>query len=1294
MMNEKEFINNLTQHNSDYNNPELAITTSNLCDTISRDINTDSQRFIYELLQNADDSSNESGSLDVRIDFINEFVVFSHSGAAFTTVDIESISSAGDGTKTGDDTKTGFKGIGFKSVFSHSKLVYIKSGNYCFKFDRNHWKEHWNNHWGDKALWQSERRSKNKEENIKMPWQIIPIWSDLPEQVASLAALSQYNVSTVIAYDKIEELKSSLNDLFSDSQIVLFLRSRKVKIAIYSDEPLVLEKSTDENITSLVRNDIKLSDWLIKTETFQINEEIKAAISADDKSPKKLREAKFTEIAFAVQLEEGRLRAVDVHNRLIFTYLPTSVNYNLPFLVNGSFLTDAGRQQLHQDVVWNNWLFNEIPLRYFSWVAELAHKDSAYRQDILAIIPSRLFGNQLSRSFNEGLGLALSTIAFIPNHNGDLLKIDESIYDRSAITQVIDDQLLIDFINEDSSKDFTISSFIPPLEPIGSLISLGIYTFNVDQLQSFISSSFFRDNFSVSDNFGLIDFFYEQQSAVENEYDKKAFNDKLKSIPFIFDENEKLKSPNEIYFPAKEYAAEFAGKISVVHHTVMADISRRWSTQSWLIHQINIKEPSSLVFIERTIIERGDEFVTTDNAIAIGRYIFEAHRNGTLKDHHYRDLYHLPVLSSSGKLLPASSAYLSDIYEPTLKIESLFDNDFYISGDYIDKDIDKREWGSFFIKIGVKEDVGVVGTVIDFRRNSSWINRHDAAFLEKVKETAGNIYNNSGKGWTFGSGEYGFFPDKTYIYSLTFLELANLYPFSKLLFERVFSVLKPIDLKPDHSLSVSGSFGFINKSINPESLERFGCPANYTKWLIENSSVFPTVKHECKKASEIILNSEDNNRVGKGYLNVLDYSGILSPEWKEFLNFKEVLTIDDYLFVLGEIWKKYVSSGEEVSIDDKDRINLIYEKMSAELLHESEKEKIILWSRDNKLLAKNGTDFLRAGDLVMVTVEGFNAENLVYSSSQKQNIVELMKIFGVQIINAIHSQIPYSTEILALKRKIKHISPLIALVAVEKSKSHKDWELEYQRINNKLSEIRFFQTAEIYLTYGNDTDRQKRSSWAEDDSFYYVGDCFSPRILDGLVGPLGKFLKVHYAERILNVLLLESFANGLEYLEEKGYDTSMIPFGLSNTEELEIGYVGNNNRIYNQSDEDLGKLGELAVFNKLKQIYSAKYSQPLENTDFGFRVSDSVEVYWRNIDGATIANHDFKIVEDGKEIYVDSKATPYGKNMEKLALYISGNELNLMEQAEKYLIARVYHVTTDPVIEFVKLALDNSFSRN
>ncbi|MBX2890639.1 MAG: DUF3883 domain-containing protein [Saprospiraceae bacterium] len=161
-------------------------------------------------------------------------------------------------------------------------------------------------------------------------------------------------------------------------------------------------------------------------------------------------------------------------------------------------------------------------------------------------------------------------------------------------------------------------------------------------------------------------------------------------------------------------------------------------------------------------------------------------------------------------------------------------------------------------------------------------------------------------------------------------------------------------------------------------------------------------------------------------------------------------------------------------------------------------------------------------------------------------------------------------------------------------------------------------------------------------------------------------------------------------LPEKGFDISLIPDELLNPKEPEIRIPNAENRPYNQSDEDLGKQGELVVFEKLKQIYTKKYNQSATETETGFKVGGSIEVFWRNKNQTTTADHDFKVVELNKEIYIDSKATTYGKNVEKLALYISGNELNLMESADKYLIARVYNATSENAsVEFVRLQIDS-----
>lgn len=1287
-MKSKKFIEQLSNSNSNYNNPEQAITTANLCDTISRDINTDSHRFIYELLQNADDASNQTGILKVSVDFVGDYVIFSHNGEAFSQIDIESISSAGDGTKSSDTNKTGFKGIGFKSVFSHSKSVIIKSGEFCFKFDKQHWSDHWNDAWGSQSDWKESRKIKNKDENLKMPWQIIPIWTLLPKELKGISVFEYYNVSTIIRYDNLDQLKEDLNELFSKSQIVLFLRCKEIKISINLSEQIILEKKLSGEITSLKRNSIVLSDWLIHTKQFEIPKDVQFEINRDDKSPKKLKEAQLTEISFAIQLKNNRLKSVEKESRLIFTYLPTSINFNLPFLVNASFLTDAGRQHLHQDIYWNNWLFKQIPIRYFSWIAELAKKDSEYNTQILSVVPRKHEGTKLGNSFNEGFEVALQTIAFMPNLYGDLLKVKEAIFDQTKISKIINPQILIDHINKEHKADFSISSLIPSLEPYSELRWLGIRTFELNDLEALFASEIFKTKHLLDENYNLISYLYELTQNYTKEFVENTWNDKLRRMTFIFDENEELKSPDDIYLPATGISSEFSNELNIVHGNTMSRLNYNSNIKKWLRDNLGISEPSSLIFIEKTIIKQGDTFVTRENAINVGRYLFEIYQKGLLKDIHYKSLFNLGVITQEGSLKKASSCYLSDFYEPALKIENLYNNDFFISEKYWDNTNNKRDWGSFFIKIGIKQDIEVNTEKIEFDRNGEWKARFDFALLEKVRDASSKVK------YTAPSGTWNFYPESIDIKSLPFLDLATDYFFSKVFFERVFDNIPPESLEISKDFYVNGSTGYVRRSVHSQELNSRDCPSNYFKWIIENHSIFPVSNKTVKIASEILINNVENISIGGEYLDVLDYSGTLSPEWKEVLKFKEILSLEDCLEVLLKIWKGSTNSSEDKLNENRKRIGLIYETISQMNLHYSEKEKIKVWSKVNKLLASNGKDFYYANELSVVTVEGFKASNLIHLDGPSNKILDLLGLLGVKIIDKVIPTISNSkVEINDLKIKLQHISPLIALVAVEKSKNKKDWENEYGRIQNQLSKIHFFETTEIYLSYGNEDDLQKKSSWAKEDDFYYVGDWYSPRILDGLVEPIGSFIKVRYAERILTVLLLETFAGGLEYLKEKfGEDiVDVIPEELLNPTSIPAPNISTGDT--SQSNEEflrtIGRKGELAVFDELKKVYSEKYKLIVTDTETGFKIGNQLEVFWRNISENTTSNHDFKIIESGKEIYIDSKATPFGKNMDKVALYISGAELELMERAEKYLIARVYNVLSEPIIQYIRLNRDD-----
>ena len=1284
-MREKIFIDNLNRKNSDYNNPELAITTANLCNTISRDINTDSQRFIYELLQNADDASNQTDMLDAQIAFVGDYVIISHKGEPFTEIDIESISSAGDGTKIEDITKTGFKGIGFKSVFSHSNYVIIKSKNFCFRYDKNNWEGHWNDrNWGIKSHWQNERVAKRKETQPKMPWQIIPIWTELPIELNRLAIFKEFNVSTIIKYDKIDTLKKDLINLLSNTQILLFLRSKKVKITVDGSENLTIIKSQNGETTTLNRNGILHSEWIIKKYQFPISVDVQREINEDEKLPRKLKDASHTEIAFAIQLEKGKLRAVDKINRLIFTYLPTSINYDFPFLVNATFLTDAGRQHLHQDIFWNNFIFQQIPLKFFEFISELANKSSKYNKQFLKILPHKLDGfSALEKSFNRGYKQAIDTIAFVPNKNGELLKVSQAIFDKTNISDVISDQIFINYINLKQQNNFTIQSLVLDIEPIDALIRIGVKVFDIDDLEGLLVSDVFINEHLLEDNFILISFMYKQSQKLNGD-EKIIWNEKLKNTPFIFDQNQKIKSPKHIYFPSVEFSEDFSSDISIIHNDVVTQINQNSSIKNW-VEYLGVEEPSDLSFIEKTIIGQAETYITEENALQIGRYLFNAHKKGKLHEQHYEGLQKLKVLTQEQNLISAETVYLSDFYEPELRIESIYKYDFYVSNKYFESPNLKSEWKTFLLKIGVNQNITLQNITISRRYDLEQI---ELDYFLKVGQEAkqGHRHPHLIDGFNYIN-----------ITKITYSELARVnYAFAKLFWKQVF-----LNISVDSvNKMASMPWGHYKSSVNVE---------NYFYWILENSKFIPTTQKTCLKASDVFsINIPKIKEIGGKYLPIFDCDEYIPSNWLNYLKLKTNLEINDYLQILKSI-SEDINVSEEEKEENKKRICLIYETLASNV-QILDKDEIKLWGTDNKLLSKNGWNFFYPKDLCVVTVEGFKAANLIYTEKINSKIIDLLRLFGVSIIDTVKPLISSNIEVKDLKNKLIHIAPFIALISVDKSKQGKDWEAEYKLIKEKINNIHIFETSEIFLFYGNDDDKQKRTSWAEKNTFYYVGDWKSPRVLDGLVEPLCKFLDIRYAERLLIVLLLENFANGIEYLKEKGYNVKLIPENVLNVEdpnsiivltEDENITIAQGNRPYNQDDEDLGRKGEEFVYKELKKIYSQKYNSSIQETETGFKIiniektvtehkiMNTLEVFWLNKEQNTTANHDFKVVENGKEIYIDSKATPYSKNEEKIPFYISPKEFTLMETVETYLIARVFNVTTDPTLLFMKLNIDH-----
>ncbi len=94
------------------------------------DLYPDNAHFIYELLQNAEDTE----ASIVQFTLTNTAVEFEHDGKRlFSLRDVESITSIGTSTKKNDTTSIGKFGVGFKAVFAYTNTPEIHSGDFHFQ---------------------------------------------------------------------------------------------------------------------------------------------------------------------------------------------------------------------------------------------------------------------------------------------------------------------------------------------------------------------------------------------------------------------------------------------------------------------------------------------------------------------------------------------------------------------------------------------------------------------------------------------------------------------------------------------------------------------------------------------------------------------------------------------------------------------------------------------------------------------------------------------------------------------------------------------------------------------------------------------------------------------------------------------------------------------------------------------------------------------------------------------------------------------------------------------------------
>ena len=910
-MSKQAFIEALSAECANYNHPRQAEMAANLLDTVSSDIYSESQRFVFELIQNADDSSQGTEN-EVYFDFYDNYIVVSHDGKPFTEADIRAITSAGASEKEADPTKTGYKGIGFKSVFGKSNWVGIFSDGYNFRFEKAH-------------------------HQTRLPWQVIPIWTEgteLDSDAVKYLTQEKYQVSTVIYLSETVSLQAELEDLLSNAQILLFLRRvAKISVSVNGVNHYTISKTSASQEAafqrvSLWKNTQEISSWLVKYfDSIPIDAHTRQELKKDEKTPLKLKEAEFTEIAFAARVESDRIRALKGDESLVFTYLPTKVaDFAFPFLVNGSFLTNAAREALHEDRIWNQWLIGVVATKLFDWLQELAL--TSHRFEILQLLPPAFAGtgHELKRAFATSAAAAIATQAFIPSNTLSLKKVSEVVIDDTGLASLpfLSAEAVVAFVNLKTGKSFDPDSFANrDLQLMNKLRPLGATFFDADNLEQFFLSDTFTASHQVGDNHALIEYFFKKATKFDS---TGEWNYKLKLIPFIYSDDEELKSPATICFPSlSSFQTEFGETVSVINPTVYANLENNADLKNWL-ESLGIKEPSDTAYLENEILGNIEKCITKDNFQKVTRYLFNQNKKGALSQAHLDKLQDLRLLCSNGKLIAAKDCYLSDLYEPALKLEQVNKLAEYVSAEYKQPQDFNSEWKTFFLKVGVSENISLIHA--SCRKTDTTGVIEGEYFDLVIKE---------------GKAKNGY---PSWITELNHVSLdkirsshyAHKYEFSKLFWEQVFKTVKLDKVQP-YALIPWGIYG---------SKERV---TNYFHWFLKNVAVFPTTQHTCLKASQVYLNLKEINELAGSHLPVFNYSHQLPDDWKTLLNFKSHLELSDYLKILESVAKPVENDGGEVSKAERKRIGLIYNKLAAFVSECSTADKATLhvWSTQHHL---------------------------------------------------------------------------------------------------------------------------------------------------------------------------------------------------------------------------------------------------------------------------------------------------------------------------------------------------------
>ena len=390
--------------------------------------------FIYELLQNANDYpqtiNDVKQKVDVEFHLTLSSLVFMHSGAVFNEKNIAAICSINDKEKDTNKDAIGYKGIGFKTVFLDNENVYLQTGDYSFRFDR-----------------QATR------DIVDTPWQILPIWTNYQELTPAertifTHASDKFRVKFSLKPTKIETLRNSehnyakmFQDIFKNERVILFIPNLSSVKVYLNGTPIPDIVCSRDN-----------ASWRVDDFKKDIAPEITEAINSDIdeqedagglKIPTKYYNFNSTKVSFACEIDGRKLKAVK--DTCLYCYLPAKdATWGLKFLMNTDMIPNGARDDVEVDfsnsINVNKTIANIAGSKLFEWILKLTKSGEYELDSIYNLIPSfaslksgRPKYEDLINSFEKGFVDRVETDDFVPTPDGYVCLLNV-IVDKTGLT--------------------------------------------------------------------------------------------------------------------------------------------------------------------------------------------------------------------------------------------------------------------------------------------------------------------------------------------------------------------------------------------------------------------------------------------------------------------------------------------------------------------------------------------------------------------------------------------------------------------------------------------------------------------------------------------------------------------------------------------------------------------------------------------------------------------------------------------------------------------------------------------